>query len=58
MNLMDMFKIKNSLLVGKDAFISGNLFVSGDIISGSSTTLDCGTPTHSDLISQGDINGS
>lgn len=50
MNLMDMFKIKNNLLVGKDAFISGNLFVSGDIISGSSITLDCGTPTDSILV--------
>ena len=47
MNLMDMFKIKNNLLVGKDAFISGNLFVSGDIISGTSVTLDCGTPMES-----------
>lgn len=44
MNQMDFFKIKNNLLVNKDAFISGNLFVSGEIISHSSITLDGGTP--------------
>jgi hypothetical protein len=50
MNLMDLFKIKNNLLVGRDAFISGDLFVSGDIISGTSVTLDCGTPTESKTV--------
>jgi hypothetical protein len=45
MNLMDLFKIKNNLLVGRDAFISGDLFVSGRIIEGDSYILDCGTPT-------------
>lgn len=44
MNPVDFFKVKNSLLVGKDAFISGDLFVSGEIVSGSSFTIDCGEP--------------
>lgn len=44
MNLMDFFKIKNNLLVGRDAFISGNLFVSGRVIEGDSYILDCGNP--------------
>lgn len=52
MNLMDYFKIKNNLLVGKDTFISGNLFVSGEIISGSSITLDGGDPFESSIIEE------
>lgn len=40
---MDFFKIKNSLLVGKDTFVSGNLFVSGKILS-SESVLDGGNP--------------
>lgn len=44
MNLMDYFKVKNNLLVGKDAFVTGDLFVSGKIISGSSIILDGGNP--------------
>lgn len=48
MNLMDFFKIKNNLLVGRDAFISGNLFVSGRIIEGDSYILDCGNPNQSE----------
>ena len=41
---VDFFKVKNGLLVGKDAFISGNLFVSGQIFSNFPESLDGGTP--------------
>lgn len=55
MNQMDFFKIKNNLLVGRDIFVSGNLFVSGKIIEGDSYILDCGTPTQSET--SGGYNG-
>lgn len=46
----DSFKIKNSLQVGKSAYIDGDLFVSGNIISAAPINLDCGTPTESEIL--------
>jgi hypothetical protein len=53
MNPMDFFKIKNNLMVGKNAIVSGDLFVSGKIIQGELPNIDGGTPS-SDFISAGD----
>lgn len=49
------FKIKNSLQVGKDAYIAGNLFVSGTIVQGQLPIIDGGTPLVSDYLNIGDL---
>jgi hypothetical protein len=52
------FKVKNSLLVGEDAFISGDLFVSGSIVQGNLFNIDGGTPTSSEAVSGGNNNAN
>jgi hypothetical protein len=42
---MDFFKIKNNLMVGKNAIVSGDLFVSGKIIQGELPNIDGETPS-------------
>ena len=50
------FKVKNNLQVGKDAYISGDLFVSGTIVQGQLPIIDGGTPSISEYSNIGDNN--